>query len=247
MNSNVCSPQRIFALARKELGSFMRSPVFYGIAVFFLIFTGVWLFYFQRYFTMNQATLRPYFAAFPLAFILVIPVITMKSWAEEQKTGTAELLLTMPFSEWDLVLGKFLSAGGIVAALLVLTLPLPFFLAPLGKYDAGVIAGEYLGALLMGAASVSLGNLLSALAKNQGGAFLGSASVLLVVMLANQVSQTASLPAAVASFISFISLSFHFESFSRGLLDSRDFAFFVLATVLFLYLNTQVLLYRKWR
>jgi ABC-2 type transport system permease protein len=238
---------KALALAGKELYSYVWSPVFYGIAVFFLLFTSIWLFYFQRYFTRNVATLRSWFMAFPWAFILIIPVITMKSWAEERKTGTAELLLTMPFSEWDLVLGKFLSCMGIVAALLLLTLPLPLSLAGLGNYDAGVIAGEYLGALLLAAASVSLGNLLSALAKNQGGAFLGCAAVLMVVMLLNQLTQGLSLPASLSGFISFFSLTFHFESFSRGLLDSRDLAFFILSTALFLYLNTQALLYRKWR
>jgi ABC-2 type transport system permease protein len=239
--------RKICALAGKELRSCFWSPVFYGIAVFFLLFTGIWLFYFQRYFTMNQASLRPYFSAFPLAFVLIIPVITMKSWAEERKTGTAELLLTMPFSEWELVLGKFFSALGTVAALMVLALPLPLSLSALGTYDAGVIAAEYSGALLMAAAAVSLGNLLSTLAKNQGGAFLGTAAVLLAVMMSNQITQTVTLPQPVVNIISFFSLSFHFESFSRGLLDSRDLAFFVIGTVLLLYLNTQVLLYRKWR
>ncbi|MDR1909873.1 MAG: ABC transporter permease subunit [Spirochaetaceae bacterium] len=239
--------RKALSLAGKELYSCLWSPVFYGIAVFFLLFTGVWLFYFQRYFTLNQASLRPWFAAFPLAFVLVIPVITMRSWAEEWKTGTAELLLSMPFSEWDLVLGKYLSAMGIVTALLVLTLPLPFTLSGLGNYDAGVIAGEYLGALLLASSSVSLGNLLSSLAKNQGGAFLGCAAVLLVVTMLAQITQSLSLPPALAGFLSFFSLAFHFESFSRGLLDSRDLAFFILSTALFLYLNTQTLLYRKWR
>jgi ABC-2 type transport system permease protein len=235
------------ALARKELYTYSISPASYGLSLFFLLFTSVWLFNFQAFFTRDMATLRPYFAAFPPAFILVIPGITMKSWAEERKTGSYELLLTMPFSEWDLVIGKFLAAFGILCVMLALTLPLPLSIVPLGRFDTGVIIGEYVGALLLGASATSLGLFLSALSKNQAAAFLGSAAVLLVVMLANQIPVTAGVPAPLTAFLSFISLSFHFESFSKGLLDSRDLAFFLLTTLLFLFLNTRVLLFRKWR
>jgi ABC-2 type transport system permease protein len=238
---------KALALTRKELYSQLNSPVLYGIAVFFLLFTSIWLFYFQRYFTLNVATLRPYFAVFPIAFILIVPAITMKSWAEERKLGSVELLLTMPFSEWDLVLGKFLSSLAMSSFLLILTIPLPLSLIPLGDFDGGVILCEYLGAFLLGAAAAALGHLLSALSKNQAGAFLGSVVVLLIAMLANMIPQMVELPLAVAEGINFFSLSFHFESFSKGLIDSRDLVFFVLTTVLFLYLNTQVLLFRKWR
>jgi ABC-2 type transport system permease protein len=152
----------------------------------------------------------------------------------------------MPFSEWDLVLGKFISSLGVIAALLVMTIPVPLSLAPLGHFDGGVIAAEYAGALLLGAAAAALGLFLSALSKNQAGAFLGSAVVLMAVMLMNQLAFSVDLPAWLSDSINFLSLSFHFESFSKGLIDSRDLAFFIITTVLFLYLNTQVLLFRKW-
>jgi ABC-2 type transport system permease protein len=145
------------------------------------------------------------------------------------------------------VLGKFLSSLAILAVILVLTIPVPLSLIPLGYYDGGVILGEYLGALLLGASAAALGHLLSALSKNQAGAFLGSVVILLIVMFINVIPQSMDLPPAVAASINFISLSFHFESFSKGLIDSRDLAFFILSTVLFLYLNTQVLLFRRWR
>ena len=240
-------PYRAMTLARKELYQYLNAPAFYGAAVFFLLFTSVWLFYLQRYFAMDQATLRPYFAAFPIVFILVIPVITMKSWAEERKTGTVELLLTMPYTEWDLVLGKFFSCFGVLAMMLVLTLPLPMSLFALGSFDAGVIFCEYFGAFLLGASATALGLLLSSLSKNQAGSFLGSAVVLMAVMLVNQITFSFNLPLWLAQFINFFSLSYHFESFSKGLLDSRDLAFFVLSTALFLFINTRVILYRKWK
>ncbi|MDR2952102.1 MAG: ABC transporter permease [Treponema sp.] len=237
---------RAFILARKEINQYLYAPAFYGAAVFFLLFCSIWLFYFQRYFIMNAATLRPYFGAFPIAFVLVIPVITMKSWAEERKTGTVELLLTMPFNEWDLALGKFLGSYAVLAAMLLLTLPLPWSLTRLGDYDAGMIFCEYLGAFLLGASATALGQLLSSLSKNQAGSFLGSAVVLMFVMLINQAVYSFNLPQWLAQGISFLSLSFHFESFSKGIIDSRDLAFFLLSAALFLYVNAKVILFRKW-
>lgn len=233
-------------LAKKELFTLFNSPLFYGICLFFTLFCSIWLYYLQRYFTMNIASLRPYFAAFPLAFILVIPMITMKSWAEERKLGSIELLLTMPFSEWDLVLGKFTAALTVVLILLGLTLPVPLSILPLGRFDLGVLAGEYAGALLLGSAASALGLLLSSLSKNQAGAFLGSTAVLLVSIMINQLALTVSLPPFLAAGVNFLSLSFHFDSFSKGIIDTRDLAFFVITTVMFLFFNTRVILFRKW-
>ena len=240
-------PYRALTLARKELYQYLYAPAFYGAAVFFLVFCSVWLFYFQRYFAQDQATLRPYFAAFPIVFILVIPVITMKSWAEERKTGTVELLLTMPFTEWDLVLGKFFSNLAVLTVMLLLTIPLPLSLLGLGRFDGGVIFCEYLGAFLLGASATALGLLMSSLSKNQAGSFLGSAVILMVVMLVNQITYTFNLPQWLAQCINFISLAYHFDSFTKGLIDSRDLAFFLLSAALFLFINTRVILYRKWK
>lgn len=240
-------PKRALTLARKEIYQYLYTPSFYGAAVFFLVFCSVWLFFFRRYFVMDQATLRPYFAVFPLVFIVVIPVITMKSWAEERKTGTVELLLTMPYTEWDLVLGKFFSLLAVVTVMLLLTLPLPLSLLRLGSFDGGMIFCEYFGAFLLASSATALGLLLSALSKNQAGSFLGTAVVLLIVMLANQFTFAFDLPQWFARFINFFSLAYHFESFTKGIIDSRDLLFFVLSTALFLFINTRVILFRKWK
>jgi len=244
---NGCIPRRAFTLARKEIFQYLNAPAFYGAVVFFLAFCSIWLFYFEQFFLRDQATLRPYFSIFPIVFILVIPVITMKSWAEERKTGTVELLLTMPFTEWDLVLGKFFSCISVLTMMLVLTIPLPLSLSALGNFDAGTIFCEYLGAFLLGSSAISLGLLLSCLSKNQAGAFLGSAVILMFVMLIDQITRTTNLPQWLAESINFISLAYHFESFSKGLIDTRDFLFFVLSTALFLFINTRVILFRKWK
>jgi ABC-2 type transport system permease protein len=240
-------PYRAFTLARKELYQYMYSPAVYGAAVFFLLFNSVWLFYFQRYFSANQATLRTYFSVFPIVFIIVVPVITMKSWAEERKTGTVELLLTMPFTEWDLVLGKFFSTFAVLSVMLLLTLPIPLSLLPLGNYDMGVIFCEYAGTFLLGASATALGLLLSSLSKSQAGSFLGSAVVLLAVMLVNMITFYLNLPQWLAGFINFFSLAYHFESFSKGIIDTRDVAFLALSAFLFLFINTRVILFRKWK
>jgi ABC-2 type transport system permease protein len=238
--------QRVIALTRKELFSYLNAPAFYGAAVFFLLFWSIWLFYFQRVFTMNVASLRVYFGIFPLVFILIVPVLTMRSWAEERKSGSIELLLTLPFSEWDLVLGKFCAAFGLLAMMLILTIPLPLTLSPLGHFDAGVIVCEYIGALLMGASAVALGLLLSALSKNQAGSFLGSAAVLMAAMLISQLTLSLNLPFWLAEIINYFSLSFHFDSFAKGLLDSRDIVYYLASTALFLFVTTRVILFRKW-
>ena len=235
---------RALVLARKELYSWINSPALYGITIFFLLFVSIWFYYLQRFFAMDVATLRPFFSAFPLAFILVIPVLTMKAWAEEKKLGSAEFLFTLPFTEWELVWGKFLSSLAILLAMLILTFPVPLTLLPLGYFDPGVIFAEYAGALLLGASASALGLFLSSVSKTQAASFLGSAVVLMVMMLISNFSQD--IPPVFSGFINFISLSFHFESFSRGILDSRDIAFFLLTTGFFLFLNTQVLIFRKW-
>ena len=239
-------PKPALALARKELFSYLNAPAFYGAVVFFLFFCSIMLFYFQRFFSMNVASLRSYFSNFQVAFIFVIPVLTMKSWAEERKTGSQELLLTMPFSEWDLVLGKFLSVMGLLVMMLLLTIPLPLSLLSMGEFDAGMIFCEYLGALLLASSATALGLLLSSLSKNQAGSFLGCMTVLILVILVNQITYNFELPGWLSTFIKFISLSFHFESFSKGIIDTRDLAFFILSTVLFLFFNTRIILFRKW-
>jgi len=234
-------------LARKELLSYFISPAFYGAAVFFLVFCSVRLFYFQQFFAMNNASLRPFFSTFPTVFIIVIPVLTMKIWAEERKTGSIEMLLTMPLSEWSLVLGKFAAAYTAFIMILVMTIPLPVSLFPLGEFDYGVIFSEYFGALLMGASAVSLGLLLSSLSKSQAGSFLGSMGVMLLVMMGSQFALTANLPYRIIRMINFFSLSFHFDSFTIGVIDSRNVVFFTVSTAVFLFITTRIILFRKWR
>jgi ABC-2 type transport system permease protein len=236
-----------FSLARKELYQLLISPAFYGVTLFFLLFTSIYTFYFQAFFSRDTASLEMYFGSFPVAFVFVAPALTMKSWAEERKVGSYEWLLTMPYTEFGLVMGKFLACLGALVIMLVLTIPVPLSVLPLGSFDGGVIFAEYLGALLLGAASIAIGLFMSSLSKNQAAAFLASAGVLIVILFVNQLTMVANVPGPAVAVISFVSIFYHFESFSKGLLDSRDLIYFILAAFLFLYLNTEVILYRKWK
>ena len=236
--------KRALVLTQKELHSWLYTPALYGIAFFFLAFVSIWFYYFQRFFAMNTASFRSFFAGFPLAFVLVIPALTMKSWTDEKKHASIDLLFSLPFTECELVLGKFLASFTILSVFIILTLPVPLSIVPLGNFDTGVIIAEYFGCLLLGAAACALGQFLSSICKTQAAAFLGTAVILLAMTLLNTISSD--LPAFLARFINSFSLVFHFESFSRGILDSRDIAFFLLASGLFLFLNVQSLVIRKW-
>ena len=235
-------PGRILVLARKEIRSWVYAPVLYCITVFFILFVSIWFFYFRRFFSMNTATLRPFFEAFPPAFIPVIPILTMKAWAEEKRSGSIELLVTLPFSEWELVLGKFISCFFLLFIMMILTLPVPLTLLLVGHFDVRIIITEYIGSLLLGSSAIAIGLFFSSVSKTQAASFLGSASVLLVMNLVYKLD----MPQGLAVFFNFISLPFHFESFSRGILDSRDIAFFLLTASGFLFLNTRVLIFGKY-
>ena len=235
---------RIFALIKKELISWVFSPFLYGLIAFFLVFISVWFYYLRHFFAMNSVNLRPFFSSFPYALTAIVPVLTMRSWAEERKSLNEEILFSLPLSEWELVMGKFLSCLTIVIIIFTLSFPVPLSLMPLGFFDPGVIFSEYFGAVLFAAAAIALGLFLSSLCKSQGASFLSSASILLITNLISNFTHNLTL--SLARFLNNFSLSYHFESFSRGILDSRDIAYFLLCTVLFLFLNTRVLIFRKW-
>lgn len=237
---------RVVPIAAKELKSAFNSPIAYIAAVAYLVFTSVWLFFLNQFFAHNEASLRIYFGIIPTVFIFLIPALTMRSWAEERRTGTLEVLLTLPFREGELVVGKFLGVFGILCLLVLLSIPLPLSLARLGVLDWGQIAGEYLGVLLIGASGIAVGLFVSALSTNQVTAFILSGLALLAFTLVNQVNFLVTLPPWLATAVNWLSFGHHYDSFRRGVLDSRDIVFFLLAIASFLWLNVQVLVRRKW-
>jgi ABC-2 type transport system permease protein len=236
----------ILPVIRKELRSYFNSPIAYVVTVTFVLFCAIWVFFLQSFFAANSASLRPLFGVLPMVFIIVMPAITMRSWAEERKLGTAELLLTLPFRESTLVVGKFLAALALLAIMVALTLPLPLLLSRFGSFDWGEVAGQYIGALLLGAAGIAVGQFISSLATNQISSFLITLFVLLFFTLISEVNAAFSLPDLLAGVLNYLSLSSHFFNFQKGLLDTRDLLFYLIVCGLFLYLNMKTLVFRKW-
>ncbi len=237
---------RILPIIRKELKGAFNSPIAYIAIVFYLVIPSVWLFYIQRFVDADVASLRGYFDIIPIIFIILLPALTMRSWAEEKKLGTSELLLTLPFRIGELVAGKFLAAFIMLLIMVGLTVPLPLSVAPLGDFEASQIVGQYLGVLLLGAAGIAIGLFVSSVSTNQISAFIFSAVILLFITLVSFVNVVVELPGWLADFLNYLSLNYHFESFRKGLLDTRDLAYFLLVTAGFLYFNAKVILFRKW-
>ncbi|MEE8589978.1 MAG: ABC transporter permease [Spirochaetia bacterium] len=236
----------IIPIIKKELKSYFNSPIAYVLVVTFLVFSSVWVFYLQTFFASNIASLRSFFSVIPIVFIIVMPALTMRSWAEEKKLGTLEVLMTLPFRESTLVLGKFIAALSLLFIMIALTLPLPLLLGRFGDFDRGEILGQYIGVLLLGAAGISVGMFVSSLMSNQISSFLISLFVLLVLTLISQVNLVFALPPWAAGVVNFLSFSHHFSNFQRGLIDTRDFLYYAVVSGLFLYLNTKTLIFKKW-
>lgn len=236
---------RIAGLFRKELRFYLNSPVLWVIAVVFLVLSAV-LFDFPGFVARDQASLRPWFGLFPLLFTLFIPALTMRSWSEETRQGTREVLLTLPVTEAQLVLGKFLASLAVLAGLMVLTLPVPWAISLLGDVDLGILASEYLGMVLLGAVGVALGLFVSSLTRNQVAAFLVTAGILLAFTLMDNLPRTWNLPDPVADAMRFLSLGARSQSFMKGLLDTRDMVYLTGCTGFFLFLNERSLVLGKW-
>jgi len=236
---------RICYLMGKELNSYFSSAIAYIVIIFFLSFSALWLFVVQQFLVRNIADLRPYFAIMPTLLIIIIPALTMRSWAEERKLGTDELLLTLPYRELELVLAKFFALRIMVWLMLALTAPVPLLVAPLGDFEFGQIAGQYTGVLLFSVPVIAIGLFVSNLSTNQISAFIVSLVVLLLLSLVSQVVIILNLPLGLTEIIGYFSLTQHFRSFEIGLIDTRDVIFYLLLAWLFLYLNAKILVWRK--
>ena len=239
--------RRVGAILRRELRAYFTTPVAFIVVIFFLVVTSGWFFFAEQFFAQDLATLRGYFSLWPIVFILLLPALTMRSWAEERRQGTAEILLTLPARERELVAGKFGAALALLLLLAALTLPVPLLVAPMGAFEPAQIAMEYLGVLLLGCAGIAAGQFVSALSANQISAFLFSVAFMLVITLIGQIPSVAVLPGWLAAALSWISFDFHFDSFSKGVLDTRDVLYFLVLTAGFLMVTTKVLFVRRFR
>ena len=231
-------------IARKEFRSYFQSPIAYIFITVFLALTH--FFFFRGFFVVAQATMREFFALIPIVFLLFVPAITMRLWAEERKLGTMELLLTFPVKDWEVVLGKFLASFGFLAAALACTLPLAITVAVLGNPDNGAVIGGYLGSLLLGGTYLALGLWISALTSNQIIAFILTAASCFALYIIGEPMVLSAVPDSLAAFTANLSVGYHFDSIGRGVVDSRDILYYLSVIGFFLFLNIRSIESRKW-
>ncbi|MBP1678341.1 MAG: transporter [Bacteroidetes bacterium] len=236
------SLRTVLTIFRRELRSYFNSPVAYVVIVVFLAIVG-W-FFSSNLFLMNMATMRVVFELVPLVFLFFIPAITMRLLAEEQKTGTIELLTTRPVRDSEIVLGKFLAAWVLVAITLLPTVLYVIILASLGPLDIGPVATGYLGLLLMAAVYIGIGIVASSLTENQIVAFIISFLIILALFLLNKV--LIYVPQGLASTLEFLGVDYHFSNIARGVIDSRNLIYFTSLIGFSLLLATVSLERRKW-
>jgi len=234
------------AIARREIRGSFNSPVAYAVITTYLVFTASWLYFVRGFYAAGMADLRPYFGIMPIVLAFLVPAVTMRSWAEERRLGTYELLLTLPLSEGELVIGKFLASYSLAALAILLTIPVPIAASFLGSFDPGVLVGQYLGVLLAAASATAIGQWVSSLAKNQVSAFVASALLLLALVLADRFTAFLGVGGFLAALVNWLSLAYHYEAFARGVLDGRDLAYYLVVTTLLLYLTAWNVRRRKW-
>ncbi len=220
----------VTAILKRELGNYFATPVAYVFIVIFLLLTGIFTFYLGGFFERGQADLLPFFSYHPWLYLFLIPAISMRLWAEERKTGTIELLMTLPISTTQAVLGKFLAAWIFIAIALLLTFPLWITVNYLGSPDNAVIFAGYLGSLLMAGAFLAIGSCISAITRNQVIAFVIAVVVCFIFMLSGFPMVIDFFkgwaPQAMINAISSLSFLTHFNSLMKGVIDLRDIIYF---------------------
>jgi ABC-2 type transport system permease protein len=239
----------VVAVMRRELKSYFLTPVAYVFIVIFLILSNTFTFYLGSFYERGQADLTPFFNFHPWLYLFLVPALSMRLWAEERKSGSIELLMTLPIELWQAVAGKFLAAWLFTALALALTFPIWITVNYLGDPDNGVIFAAYLGSLLMAGGFLAVGSCISAATKNQVIAFILSVVACFVLLLSG-FSMVLDLfsgwaPQALVDAIASLSFLTHFESISKGIIDVRDLVYFGLLIGVMLYANAIVLELKK--
>ncbi|MCC5868869.1 MAG: ABC transporter permease subunit [Gammaproteobacteria bacterium] len=236
-------------ILRRELAGYFATPVAYVFIVIFLVLAATFAFYLGGFYERGQADLAPFFSFHPWLYLILVPALSMRLWAEERKSGSIELLMTLPVTLWQAVLGKFLAAWAFTALALALTFPMWLTVNYLGDPDNAAIFTAYLGSLLMAGGFLAIGACISATTKNQVIAFIMTVVVCFVFLLAGfpMVLDVFSgwAPQPLVDAIASLSFLTHFNALSRGVIDLRDVLFFALVIAAFLYANTIVLDMKK--
>ena len=237
------------AVYRRELASSFATPLAYVFIVIFLLLSGAFTFWLGGFYERGQADLAPFFSFHPWLYLFLVPAVAMRLWAEERRSGSIELLLTLPVRAGTVVLAKFLAAWTFVALALALTFPIWITVNYLGSPDNGAILAGYLGSLAMAGAFLAVGGCLSAATRSQVVAFILTVVVCFLLLLAGQplVLDAFRGWAAPSVVDAVASLSFltHFQAISKGVLDLRDGLYFAMTIGVWLYATTLVLELRK--
>jgi len=235
--------RNIWAVATRELRSYFLSPVAYLVAAFFVFGSGLlfWLILQSN----REASLRGLIQNVHVLFLFVVPMISMRLLAEEQRLGTMELLMTTPIQEWEIVIGKFVGSALLIMSMLVATLVFPFFLFIFGTPDVGPILTGYLGAVLQGSAFLAVGLLASSLTESQIVSAVVSFVVLLALWLSDNIGQAAG--GLFGQIVGYTSLINHIQGFSQGVIDSKDVVFYLTVIGAGLVLSTLSLQSKRYR
>jgi ABC-2 type transport system permease protein len=239
----------VWTIFKRELGAYFTTPIAYVFAAIFVFLGGVFAFYLGSFFERGQADLEAFFQFHPWLYLFLIPALAMRLWAEERRSGTIELLMTLPVSIGEAVIGKFLAAWAFAGIALALTTPMWLTVNYLGDPDNGVILASYICSLLMAGAFLAIGSCISALTRNQVIAFVVSAVICLIFVLAGYplvldvVSAVA--PEFLVETISGFSFLAHFSAISKGVIELRDLVYFLSLIVFWLFANAVAIDLRK--
>lgn len=239
----------IKAIVKRELASYFSTPIAYVFIVIYLFLTGVFTFYIGDFYQRGQADLEPFFRFHPWLYLFIIPAISMRLWSEERKSGTIELLMTLPVPIYQAVIAKFLAAWVFTTIALVLTVPMWITVNYLGSPDNPVILASYIGSLLMAGGFLAIGSCISAVSKNQVIAFVISSVLSFLFLLSgfplvlNFFSDWA--PQVMVNAIASFSFLTHFDSIKKGVIDVRDLIYFAGMIIFWLHANVVIVDARK--
>jgi len=243
----------MFTLFKKEINGFLNSLIGYIVMIVFLLLTGLFLWVFPLEFNILDfgfATLDGLFILAPFVFLFLIPAITMRSFADEKKSGTLELLMTQPLTDLQVILAKYLA--GIALVIISLLPTLVYYISvyllglPPGNLDSGSIWGSYLGLLFLGASFVAIGIFASSLTDNQIVSFILAVFISFILYMGFEFVYNFIVSGKVGLIIESLGLNAHYSSMSRGVIDTRDLVYFIGVSALFILLTKISLESRKW-
>ncbi len=241
--------KNVITIFKRELSSYFATPVAYVFIVIFLIMSGALTFYLGNLYERGQADLIPFFDFHPWLYLFLVPAIAMRLWAEERKSGSIELLMTLPVSVTQSVIGKYLAAWVFIGIALLLTFPIWITVNYLGKPDNGVIFAAYLGSFLMAGGFLAIGACISAMTKNQVIAFIITVVICFIFLLAGSPLVLnffkVWIPQNIVDAISSLSFLTHYTSIAKGVIDLRDIIYFVTLIGFWLYANALVVEMKK--